>query len=145
MKYFAKLFSDGIHEKYPNGFTLVSIGRSPAFLAKYLEFQGEDVKYCPISNSGVYYDKLSPLLIQHYKEYFDRIGLTKEFANTTKKPIICVDYTYMGHTLHKFKELLSSTEIRIKKNVEYYQIDCIAEQIGRDESLDKKYQWLFFR
>ena len=67
MLHIAKLFYDGIHRKFPNGFTLVSIGRSPAYLAKYMEFLGKDVKYCPISNLSSYELRVTPYFIQEYK------------------------------------------------------------------------------
>ena len=111
MLHIAKLFYDGIHRKFPNGFTLVSIGRSPAYLAKYMEFLGEDVKYCPISNLGSYKLRVTPYFVQEYKKYLDNIGLTADFMKTTKKPIVCTDYCFDGDTLRNFESLLALPEI----------------------------------
>lgn len=38
-----------LNKEYPNGYIFVSIGRSPAVIGKALEYQGIEVKYCPIS------------------------------------------------------------------------------------------------
>ena len=110
MLYIAKLFSEGIHKEYPNGFTLVSIGRSPAFLAKYLEFQGVDVKYCPISHLGSIRLRVTSDFIQAYKKYLDNIGLTADYVETTEKPIVFTDFVYDGGTIRNFKRLLALPE-----------------------------------
>lgn len=115
---FGKMVSDRIHEKYPQGFIFVSVGRSLASCAKYLEFQGEDVKYCPASGlRGGFYrnEDFKPEFVKEYKRYLDSIGLTKDLAETTKKPILVSDYTFEaeGHTLDNFRTLLSLPEIGI--------------------------------
>ena len=114
---FGKVFSERMHEKFPNGFTFVSVGRSPAFLAKYMEFQGEDVKYCPISNMrfGFEQESFTPHFVETYKKYLDSIGLTKEMVKNAQKPIIIADYNYEGHSLKNFKSLMSLPEIGIKE------------------------------
>ncbi len=116
IKSFGKLFSERLHEKYPEGFIFVSVGRSPAFLAKYLEFQGEEVKYCPISGLHCNYLQHFPVsFIQEYKNYLYNIGLTKELAENTQKPIIITDYVEHGHTLYYFRRLLTLPQIGIKE------------------------------
>ena len=117
---FGKMVSNRIHEKYPDGFIFVSVGRSLASCAKYLEFQGEDVKYCPASGlRGGFYQKddFKPELVKDYKKYLDSVGLTKELTETTKKPILISDYTFEceGYTLENFRRLLSLPEIGISE------------------------------
>ena len=137
---FGKQFSQRLQEKYPNSFTFVSVGRSPVFLAKYLEFQGEDVKYCPISDIANGFFKpgeYSSGFIKEYKKYLDSIGLTKEFVQTTKKPIIITDYTYEGCSLSNFRMLLASPEIGITEGekVKYCPItEC---------EIFKRENWIF--
>ena len=110
---FGEMFSNQIHNKYPEGFVFVSVGRSPAFLGKFLEFQGEDVKYCPISGLSRC-DKISQNFIEKYKKYLDTIGLTKEFVENSQKPIIISDYTNTGLSLYRFEAFLALPEIGIK-------------------------------
>jgi len=143
--WFARNFSKGIHEKYPEGFTLVAIGRSPAFLAKYLEFQGEDVKYCPISNIRCN-TEFSPYFVQAYKKYLDSIGLTADLAKTTKKPIIVTDYVYNGCTRRNFLKLLSLPEIGIEigEKVMFWSIaDIVSASTGICDFPKNTYRWLF--
>ena len=103
-----KRFADRLHEKYPDGFIFVSEGRSPAFIAKYLELQGEEVKYCPMSFNTGGWKAFSPEAVEIYKKYLDTIGFTKEFAENSQKPIIIADYTVSGATLTEFKDFLES-------------------------------------
>ena len=133
---FGKLFSNRIHEKYPNGFIFVSVGRSPAFLAKYLEFQGKEVKYCPISNIRNY-TEFSSYFVQKYKKYLDSIGLTNEFVQKTQKPIIITDYTYWGGTLDNFSDLLAMPQIGINKgeNVIYSPITKGNSRYSRENNI----------
>lgn len=133
---FGKLFSNRVHEKYPNGFIFVSVGRSPAFLAKYLEFQGKEVKYCPISNIR-HYTEFLPYFVQKYKKYLDSIGLTNEFVQKTQKPIIITDYTYWGGTLDNFSDLLAMPQIGINKgkNVIYSPITKGNSRYSRENNI----------
>ena len=113
---FGKYFSKRIHEKYPDGFIFVSVGRSPAFLGKHLEFEGEQAMYCPISGLRTYRDiDYSPEFLRLYKTYLNSIGLTKELAQTTQKTIIITDYTHEGTSLDHFRDLLARHEFGIKE------------------------------
>ena len=146
IRWFAKLFSDGIHRKYPNGFILVAIGRSPAFLAKYLEFQGEDVKYCPISNISSRHTEFSPAFVQAYKKYLDSIGLTADLARTTKKTIVITDYKFSGGTWRNFLKLLGLPEIDIEsgEKVVFRDIaDIVSAWTGICNFPQETYRWLF--
>lgn len=112
---FGEFFSKQIHKKYPDGFVFVSVGRSPAFLGKFLEFQGEDVKYCPISGKlESYRSNISPSFAKKYKKYLDTIGLTEEFVKNSPKPIIITDFCNTGQTLYRFEKFLELPEIGIK-------------------------------
>lgn len=53
--------------------------------------------------------------MQEYKRYLDTIGLTKELAQNTQKPIIISDYTYYGYSLSNFKNLLALPQIGIEE------------------------------
>ena len=146
IRWFASVFSKGIHKKYPEGFTLVSIGRSPAFLAKYLEFQGEDVKYCPISNISSRGIEFSPYFVQAYKKYLDSIGLTADFTKTTEKPIIVTDYVYNGGTWQNFLKLLTLPEIgiKIREKVVFQDIaNIVSYCTGTCNFPKERYRWLF--
>ena len=141
---FGRLFSKRIHEKYPNGFIFVPLGRSPAFLGKYLEFQGEDVKYCPISGLQRY-KKFSTDFIKTYKKYLDTIGLTKEFAENTQKQIIITDHTNSGNTLAQFEDLLASPEIGIKEGEKVIFIPIIYSGFGRSGKGIFNCHWMYLR
>ena len=140
MLYISKLFSEGIHKQYPNGFTLVSIGRSPAFLAKYLEFQGEDVKFCPVSHLSSVRLRVTPDFIQAYKKYLDNIGLTADFVETTVNPIIFTDFVYDGGTLRNFKSLLALPEFNMSNDKKmHFRSIAFFTEVGLLQQKDSYY------
>ena len=146
---FGKYFSEQMNKKYPNGFTLVSLGRSPAFLAKYLEFQGVDVKYCPASNlyGKSYKTKdFSPYFIKVYKKFLESIGLTKEAVLSAQKPIIITDYNCHGCSLQNFKTILENPQIGIyeSQKVKFSPI-TLCEMFKRENAIfnhDPYYDYL---
>lgn len=112
---FGTLYSNRLHEQYPDGYTFVSVGRTPALIAKYLEFQGVNVKYCPISAIRTDDIDFSPEYKQLYKKYLDSIGLTKDSVEESAEPVIITDFTFSGNSLLNFKNLLASPEIGIEE------------------------------
>lgn len=111
-----KTMKANLVKKFPKGFTFVSVGRSPSVLAKTLESEGFDVKYCPISgiNNDIFFNKLPKDYIKNYAKYLESIGITKQTVNKANKPFIFVDYTFSGKSLKNFEELLAKDEIDVK-------------------------------
>ena len=126
-----KIVKNNLEQMSPDGYTFVSIGRSPDVIGKALEFQGADVKCCPISNLrfDFYADdllsepKYGPKL-DLYKNYMDNIGLSSEKINNGKKKICFVDYTSSGSSLKNFQRLLESKKINLKSpNIKYLSLN----------------------
>jgi len=111
-----KIMKKNLVEKFPKGFTLVSIGRSPAVLAKTAEAQGFDVKFCPISQlrSDKFLDTVKKEYVNKYAEFLETIGITKKAVDESKKPFVFIDYTYNGTSLKNFQRLLARDEIGVK-------------------------------
>lgn len=86
-----------------DNYVFVSIGTSPAGIARGFEFLGVETKYIPISGVGRTMYNVDELLeIQDTKEYakfLDSIGLTKEQTERNGKHLIFCDYTSEGTTL----------------------------------------------
>ena len=114
-----KAYEKKLDALYPEGYVFVSIGRSPSLIGKFLEFQGKDVKYCPMSGIGsgaIMFNGFSESFVKGYNKYLDSIGLTKEFVAKSHKPIVFTDFADTGRTLIRFEELLSHPEIAIVPN-----------------------------
>lgn len=111
---YGKIILDRLHEKYSDGFIFVSVGRSLALFAKYLEFHGEDVKYCPISWLKVH-PEYDDFFLCEYKKYLDNIGLTRKLAKNTQKTIVMADYNNNGTSLNCFRNLMSEPLIGISE------------------------------
>ena len=112
-----KQLKKGIEKEFPNGFTLVSVGRSPARYARMFEIEGYDVKYCPSVSlkPGYSYIKKNKGYLDGYEKYLRSIGLEKNSVRTAKKPFVCVDYTQSGQSLDTFKTILLNFQIGGKK------------------------------
>ncbi len=110
---------------YPRGCVLASVGRSPSLLAKYLELQGKEVKYCPISdlkdlcNS----EQIPSGFLIEYRKFLDRIGLTDKFIKETLKPIVFTDYTFQGLSLRNFELMLKRIGIFAGPKVHFRPIN----------------------
>lgn len=102
-------------KRFPNGFTFVSIGRSPAVLAKLLQSQGGDVRFCPLSEMTVkHFIAPADKHINEYAKYFEHFGLTKEAFESSDKPFVFVDHTEYGRSLANAETLLGLDGIGIR-------------------------------
>lgn len=118
----AEIVKKNLEKKFPEGYVFVSIGNSPNIIAKALEHQRVDVKYCPVSelkmeqsdfihnikNRGTYQRGL-----EVYKNYLDEIGLSQKDINDSNKKICFIDYTFTGNSLKNFETMLNSPEIKL--------------------------------
>lgn len=93
-------------DKYgKNNYVIISMGTSPAGIAKGMEFMGVDVRYLPISNLDALFNKSFqdlPALCHStgkYLEYLDSIGLNREEIEKDKREYILIDYTSSGDSL----------------------------------------------
>lgn len=142
--YLYRVMKENLGAKFPDGYTLVSIGRTPAILAKLLKNQGGDVKFCPISRmSNDYFLNAADKNMDSYVEYFEKLGLTKKVVENSKKPFVFVDYTLSGVSLKNFEELLASDRIGIKgNNVVFLSLNHDLIQCSEDRKTDNMvYKW----
>jgi len=116
-----------LNKKFPNGYTFVSIGRTPSIFAKLLEYQGLDTKICPISDLKDFshiHSMLPPKYVAKYGEFLKKIGISKESVEVAKKPFVFVDYTFHGTSLQNFEKILARDEIGIKgKNAVFLSLN----------------------
>lgn len=136
-----------LNTRYPDGCTLVSIGRSPAVFAKLRQCEGESSILCPMSEIGIpintkdYY-KTANIYKSSIKKYFERLGLTSNLMNQSEKPILFTGVTdNSDKPLMGFKKLLTivfeGAEEQLAKNVKFLglnidllerELDCQAIQ-----------------
>ena len=93
-----------------NNYMVIAVGRSIASVAETLGFMGNESKILPMS-------ELSYRLPQNipdkdvYKQYLDKIGLTKELIqNNPEKKFVLMDYAVSGDSLDTAKEFLELPE-----------------------------------
>lgn len=107
--YMYKVMRDNLKEKFPSGYTLVSIGRSPSVLAKLHQSQGEDVILCPMSelnHKGIL--DFVRQYIEKYRDYMSSVGLTEDLIFNCKNPLVFVDFTDSGKSLSTLEEIFKS-------------------------------------
>lgn len=105
-----------LEQRFPDGFTFVAIGRSPAQFADIFKYQGLDTITCPISDlkgDGLIHKRLSSEKVTKYGEFLKTLGISKETIENASKPFVFVDYTYNGASLHNFEQILKRDEIKI--------------------------------
>lgn len=93
-----------------NNYMVIAVGRSIASVAETLGFMGNESKIIPLSELSTYL----PKNIQDkdiYKQFLDKIGLTKELIrNNPKKKFVLMDYVLTGDSLATAKEFLEQPE-----------------------------------
>lgn len=107
------VFKDVLDKKYgKDGYKFVSIGTSPASVAKALELMGEDVVYLPMSFSKTVTAKPwldnSPY-IDFYKKYMADHGLSNETLQKEGKKAVVCDYTITGRSLELAEYMLKGS------------------------------------
>ena len=93
-----------------NGYVFVSIGTSPAPIARVLEFMGVETKYLPITGLRPYYedDKYKQFIgkFENYQKFLNEQGLSADRVKKSDKEFLFYDYTYSGQSLHVFKQMM---------------------------------------
>lgn len=105
-----------LEQRFPDGFTFVAIGRSPAQFTDIFKYQGLDAITCPISDlkgDGLIHKRLSSEKVTKYGEFLKTLGISKETVEKASKPFVFVDYTFRGASLKNFEEILKRPEIGI--------------------------------
>lgn len=124
-----------------DGYVFVSIGTSPAGVAKTLEYEGVDVRYLPISNlrfldgiKNVSKDAINLYIDSKYDKFLDDIGLTKEKIEEDKRHYVFCDYTKNGATL-KIIESAVSDAYKVNKN----KFSCISLNNNLENYMEENY------
>ena|GEM_PF-3104585 len=103
-----KKILDGKYGK--DNYIFVSLGRSPAQIARVLEFSGVEVKYIPASNLNYPHCYGNSEIADYFNFVLSKQGLTKEkaaenFEKSGKKVVVC-DYTQEGISLRKAEKVM---------------------------------------
>lgn len=147
------IIEENLKKRYPNGFKIVGIGRSPSLLMEILKAKGYDALSCPISNltNGEYdiagkYSYLKQLDKQDvitYKEAIESLGISADKIKASGKTTVFVDYTRTGNSLRYFQDLIARPEIGIDKKlpIEFLSLnkDLMPNKTMSDINLINKY------
>ena len=101
----ARIVKGKLDKKYgKDNYVFVSIGTSPAGVAKTIEYMGGDVRYVPISSlrdvQFSYRELPEYQDYENYSKFLDSIGLDRnDVIKSGKKHVFC-DYTCSGITLN---------------------------------------------
>lgn len=122
-----------LNQRYPNGWRIVGIGRSPSIIMETMRAKGLDAKSCPISGltngewdfakQFSWLKQLDTNDVKTYGEYLKEIGISGEDIARDSKTTVFVDYTKTGNSLRNFADLIGRSEIGIKKNAEFLSIN----------------------
>ena len=130
--FMAKLSKEMLDRKYgKDNYVFVSIGTSPAGIAKGLELMGQDVRYVPISSLSDIYEYRSNIdEIQKifdpdkkYKNFLDSIGLNKDEIKKDKRHYVVADFTNEGTSLGTASLVADSCLGIRSNNVDYISIN----------------------
>lgn len=119
-------FKESLDEKYgKDGYIFVSIGTSPALLAKFFEFSGVETKYLPISNleNASYDKKLIKKEFDNYRQFLSQQGIDKKQLEKGNKKAIFYDYTHTGLSLNRFKDLMMNELCLPSDKVEFRSLN----------------------
>lgn len=99
-----------LDEKYgKDKYVFVSIGTSPAPIARVFEFMGVETKYIPVSglsNIKNIQEITENPYFENYKKFIEEQGIEKETIKKGDKTYIFYDYTNTGASLNVFKDLM---------------------------------------
>ncbi len=138
-----------LDEKYgKDKYVFVSIGRSPAGLARVLEFMGIETKYLPISGLRDF-TCVSAVMrrLNGFDEYGDFLkdqGITNEEISDSDKSYLFYDFTHSGRTLEFFKNILTK-RYKIKQHNMYFlslNDDLIKASKNNYESLKNNEEYI---
>ncbi len=116
-----------------NKYAFVSLGTSPATLARVLEFSGVETKYLPISHlrelllSDILF--LGNKKLEPYKQFLSQQGINNEKIKNSDKEFLFFDYTATGQSLNLF-EALMKMRLKIKSsNIHYLSLNELLKKV----------------
>lgn len=133
---YADLLKINLDEYYgQDNYTIVSIGRSPATIARCFDRRGLSVIYCPIS--GFREDDIERFrgtkAYEVYLDFLQNQGLNNVNLNQSDKKMIVYDYTETASSLKAFRDLLVDDLNLPKDKIIIRSINQDLEDIASDK------------
>lgn len=132
-----------LDKKYgENNYCFVSLGTSPAGIARVFEFSGVETKYLPISkltflSHSDFYNRGSHK-IKKYKNFLKEQKMTSEDIAKSNKKYLCFDYTYTGNSLTTLKDIMWSNFSIYPDQMEYLSLNnTISNVLSKEENEDE--------
>ena len=134
-----------LEKRFPQGYTLAAVGRSPAVFSPIFEAKGIAAKSVPISGmSGIKNaaEKIPDEGVLEYGKYLMQQGISRDVAESSCKPFVFVDYTRSGLSLENFKRILARANLGLEEGKSAFFIrlnDVFSGQIAESILTDLFY------
>lgn len=129
----AKSLKSQLKQRFPDGFSVVSVGSSPSVLCDILKLENINVKYLPFSRVLGFVCRANNNCI---KKLYKESGITRDYINKEKN-VVFIDYTYSGKCLKSIKTLTEAM-FNKQKNVHFLSIN-------KDLKLDEEFVELYLK
>lgn len=136
----ALLLKPYLDEKYgEDKYVFVSVGRSPAGIARAFEFMGVETKYLPISNLRCYPDSDCVIGgaegLDKYGNFLKKQGINNDNIKQSGKHFLFFDYTYTGKSLNFFNDLIRKYYKINLKNMHFLSINNLLAEAAKDDKV----------
>lgn len=129
----AKSLKSQLEQRFPDGFSVVSVGSSPSVLCDILKLENINVKYLPFSRVlGFVFEPNC----KDFKKLYKEADITSDFINNEKN-VVFLDYTYSGKCLKAIKAITEEMFDK-QKNVHFLSIN-------KDLKLDDEFVELYLK
>ena len=122
ISYILETIEANLNKRFPNGYKLVGIGRSPSLIIDLMREKGYEAISVPISGlSNSTYDingnypyllQLNSADVKAYGDYIKELGVDTQHLQG--KTLVFVDYTRTGTSLKSFEDLIKRSEIGLQ-------------------------------
>ncbi len=133
----AESIKNDLDEKYgKNNYVFISLGTSPAAIGRYLELNGIETKYLPLSELKFANENeiAKKEKYNNYKKFLDSQNLTKEIIDSSDKKYVVFDFANTGRSMQVFERLMKEVFDLDSDNIEYKLIRrCICPRNICDE------------
>lgn len=121
-----------------NKYCFLSLGTSPAGIARVMEFSGVETKFIPISRLHNYFslEKIENLKINKskYYKFMKSQKITPNDIDKSGKKYLCFDYTISGESINAYRLFLQTIFDMGVNKIKYISINDLIKNIILEEN-----------